>query len=87
MIKVYYKIEDGEDGLMVFTTEKTFWDKHHELDDGSSGHVYIDISSAMNSIGCLEEMESMFDMAMPEEKLIIEMAKHGFEMIKNDKLV
>ncbi len=60
---VYYDAirNEDDDGFDVVTTEKTYWDQNHFVDDGSSGDaVYGAISDAMLQYGAEESGDSEY---------------------------
>lgn len=87
MLAVYYwtVIEDGV--ATIYTTAKSYFDRHHYLDSGE-GRDYLRISEAMEECGAFNTCESMFE-AYPEDvgNIIAKMKTLGFDMQENQDLI
>lgn len=88
-ITVYYAVLPGEDGdyPMICTTEKSYWDANHFVDDGSGAH-YDAISSAMAACGAPETAESVFEIPGMEHVagIVAAMGRKGFRMVAHEAL-
>lgn len=84
MTTVYYAAMPSEDegGISICTTEKSYWDANHFVDDGS-GQYYEAISDAMQACGAPETCESVFEIDSVEALpgIVAAMAAKGFALV------
>lgn len=92
-ITVYYDIRETEEELdyprlqvrlcHITTTEKSYWNKNHAVDDGYGDH-YCSIDEAMEQCGAEEVNDSEYVVNDGNAQAVIErMRKKGFDMQTN----